>query len=177
MLHVRSRLGVSDALPSWDFLGVGCAALSSGTSRRPLTMCRLLQRHKWVRFEAAAEETYWCRRCGHQYEAKGDKFLTRRGRSTPPCEANWFAARLKDDIAKLRGLIDSFLDEGRTVDDLLMVSATHVLRFRLDELGREASETERFRRVSTVVDDAQCPPPRNDPTAAARSPPQTVRPW
>ena len=39
----------------------------SGASSRESSICRLLRRHKWVRFQASAEEVYWCRRCGQQY--------------------------------------------------------------------------------------------------------------
>ena len=33
--------------------------------RRGSSLCRLLRRHKWVRFQMD-EEAYWCRRCGEQ---------------------------------------------------------------------------------------------------------------
>jgi len=47
-------------------------------------------------------------------------------------------ARLEDDVATLRALIDSLLDEGRPAEDLLLVSTSRVLRSRVDELRRQA---------------------------------------
>jgi hypothetical protein len=48
-----------------------CTVVSvTGTSNRRSSICGLLRRHKWIPFQTAAEETYWCRRCGEQHVGK-----------------------------------------------------------------------------------------------------------